>query len=266
MNRDVILALANAIEENRAVVHLVIVDQQGSSPRHDAEMLIDDQGAIIAGTIGGGAVEKKAIEDGLQCLKDGVNKVVEYRLKMDENDKEALQMACGGDVSVMIKPYVRKRRIIVVGAGHISLALSKMAQMLDYHYVVVDDRAAFANAARFPNATVICGDVIAELSNLETYSGDAIVIVSHDHKHDLEALIALKDKPHFYLGMIGSKKKVAYTYDQIKARGLSIEPTRIHAPIGIDIGGDSPAEISLAIMAEIQATWHKKTVKSLKMI
>ncbi len=266
MNRDVILALAKAIEENRPVVHLVIVGQRGSSPRHDAEMIIDETGAIIAGTIGGGAVEKKAIEDGLLCLKGGVNKVVDYRLKMDENDKEALQMACGGDVSVMIKPYVRKRRIITVGAGHISHALSKMAELLDYHYVVVDDRAEFANETRFPAATVICGDVITELKNLQTYSGDAIVIVSHDHKHDLEALIALKDKPHFYLGMIGSKKKVAYTYDQIRGRGLKLDPTRIHAPIGIAIGGDSPAEISLAIMAEIQATWHKKAVQSLKMV
>ncbi len=264
MNRQVVLTLADAIKANKAVVHLAIVDQQGSSPRHDAEMVIDDSGNILAGTIGGGAVEQKAIADGLKALKKGDSKVVHYRLKMDKNDKEALQMACGGDVSVLIRPYLRTRRIVTVGAGHISLALSKMAELLGYQYVVVDDRPEFASAERFPNAKIVVGDVKLTLEQLETYPSDAFVIVSHDHIHDIDALIALKDKPHFYLGMIGSKKKVLYSYEEIKKRGLSIDSEQVHAPIGIDIGGEAPAEISLAIMAEIQAVWNGKKVKNLK--
>ncbi|PIE76878.1 MAG: hypothetical protein CSA13_02330 [Clostridiales bacterium] len=264
MNRNVVLKLAEAIKQNKAVVHLTIVDQQGSSPRHNAEMLIDESGTILAGTIGGGAVEQKAIEDGIKALKKGDSNVVHYKLKMDKNDKEALQMACGGDVSVLIRPYLRTRRIVTVGAGHISLALSKMAELLGYQYVVVDDRPEFASAARFPNATIVVGDVKVALDQLETYQSDAFVIVSHDHVHDIDALIALKDKPHFYLGMIGSKKKVLYSYEQIKKQGLSLDPAQVHAPIGIDIGGEAPAEIALAIMAEIQAVWHGKKVKNLK--
>ncbi len=264
MNRNVVLTLAEAIEKNQAVVHLTIVDQQGSSPRHNAEMVIDQQGSILAGTIGGGAVEQKAIEDGLKALKKGDSKVVHYKLKMDKADKQALQMACGGDVSVLIRPYLRMRRIVTVGAGHISLALSKMAELLGYQYVVVDDRPDFANAERFSKAKVVVGDVKKTLNQLETYDSDAFVIVSHDHIHDIDALVALKDKPHFYLGMIGSKKKVLYSYEEIKKRGLSIDPSQIHAPIGIDIGGEAPAEIALAIMAEIQAVWHGKKVENLK--
>ncbi len=265
MNKNVVLTLAEAIKANKAVVHLTIVDQQGSSPRHNAEMVIDQQGNILAGTIGGGAVEQKAIEDGLKALKRGDSRVVHYKLKMDKNDKEALQMACGGDVSVLIRPYLRMRRIVTVGAGHISLALSKMAELLGYHYVVVDDRPDFANAERFPNAKVVAADVKKALKELETYDSDAFVIVSHDHIHDIDALIALKDKPHFYLGMIGSKKKVQYSYEEIKKRGLALDPTKVHAPIGIDIGGESPSEIALAIMAEIQAVWHGKKVESKKL-
>ncbi len=265
MNRNVALRLAEAIKANKAVVHLAIVDQQGSSPRHNAEMLIDDSGTILAGTIGGGAVEQKAIEDGLKALKKGDSKLMHYKLKMDKKDKEALQMACGGDVSVLIRPYLRTRRIVTVGGGHISLALSQMAELLGYQYVVVDDRADFANAERFPNAMVVCGDVKTALDALETYDSDAFVIVSHDHVHDITALIGLKDKPHFYLGMIGSKKKVKYSYEQIKKQGLSLDSTQVYAPIGIDIGGEAPAEIALAIMAEIQAVWHGKKVESKKL-
>ncbi len=265
MNKAVITILADAIKQNKSVAHLTIVEQQGSSPRRNAEMVIDDRGNILAGTIGGGGVERRAIEDALDAIAGATSKVVHYKLKVDKDDAAALQMTCGGDVTILIKPYLRARRLVVVGAGHISLALSKMAEQLDYRYVVIDDRPDYANAERFPTAEqIISGDVKAALAELETFDGDAFVIVSHDHIHDLDALIALKDKPHFYLGMIGSKNKVRDIYDKMAARGLSFDVAQIYAPIGIDIGGETPAEIALAIMAQIQAKWHGKAIKSKK--
>ncbi len=265
MNRDVVLTLAQALEENKSVAHLIIVDQKGSSPRRSAEMVVDEKGNVLAGTIGGGGVELKAIEDAMAAIKQGKNRVVQYKLKVDEEDPEALQMACGGDVTVLIKPYTQSRRIITVGAGHISLALSQLAKFLGYSYIVVDDRPDYANAERFPDAEqIICGDVTTELKQLETTGNDAFVIVSHDHTHDMDALIELKDKPHFYLGMIGSKNKVFDTYQTMTGNQISVDPSQIFAPIGIDIGGEDPEEIALSIVAQIQATWHGKDFKSAK--
>ncbi len=265
MSRDVVKALATAIARNQAVVHLEIVEQKGSSPRRNAEMLIDDRGAIIAGTVGGGGVEKRAIEDALIALKRGENKLVHYALNLDEGDEKSLQMACGGDVKILIKPYAKTRRIVVVGAGHISLALSQLAKLIGYQYIVVDDRPDFANRSRFPDAVQIFdGAVKSSLEQLETHDSDAFVIVSHDHLHDGLALSILKDKPHFYLGMIGSKKKVNHVYQQLVDSGQKVDAAAVHAPIGLDIGGETPAEIALAIMAEIQSVWHGKVNNHLK--
>ncbi len=265
MNKDVITTLAEAIKQNKSVAHLLIVEQQGSSPRRNAEMVIDDRGTILAGTIGGGGVELRAIEDALLAIKEGNSKVVHYKLKVDKDDETALQMTCGGNVTILIKPYIRARRMIVVGAGHISLALSKMAELLDYRYIVIDDRPDYANVERFPTAEkIITGDVGMALTELETFEGDAFVIVSHDHIHDLDALIALKDKPHFYLGMIGSTNKVRDIYNKLTERDLAFDVEQIYAPVGIDIGGETPAEIALAIMAQIQAKWHGKAIRSAK--
>lgn len=265
MDKDVMLALADAINQQKNCALLTIVEYTGSSPRRQAAMLIDERGGIICGTIGGGAIEQKGIADGVAAIKSGEDQLKHYRLQMNPDDSEALQMACGGNVTLSIQVHRVSPRLVVIGAGHISQALNELATKLGYRYLVIDDRAEYLTNDRFPNAQCQhAPDMVAALQALPTHQDDAVVIVSHDHLHDLDALIALHEKPHFYLGMIGSKKKVSYVYHQMRERGIDFDTSQIHAPIGLQIGGETPAEIALSIMAEIQSVRYAKNGHNMK--
>lgn len=170
-----------------------------------------------------------------------------------------LRMGKSGNVEVggkklFLNVYAPTARLVIIGAVHISQALAPLARSLDYDVAIVDPRTAFASPERFPDVKLIAEwpDIALPPLNVDHYT--AFVAVTHDPKIDDPALLHAFAKDCFYIGALGSRKTHAKRVERLRAQGASeTDIARIHAPIGLDIGAVSPAEIAVSIMAEITA-------------
>src|SRR5207237_5563220 len=151
--------------------------------------------------------------------------------------------------------------LYVIGAGHVGLHLARLAHDVGFRVHVVDDREKFANRERFPTAAeVIVDDIPSWLARTELPPHAYAVIVTRGHTNDLEALRALAPRELRYLGLIGSRAKVARIYEALTADAMPAEHlARVHAPIGLDIGAVTPQEIAVSILAELIAVKHGRT-------
>jgi xanthine dehydrogenase accessory factor len=155
---------------------------------------------------------------------------------------------------VFLTVHVPSPRLVITGAVHISQALAPMGRLLGYDVTIVDPRTAFASIERFPDVKVIPEWPDTALPPLGIDKYTAFVALTHDPKIDDPALTHALSRDCFYIGALGSKKTHARRLARLKEQGLSdADLARIHAPIGIDIGAISPAEIAVAIIAEITA-------------
>jgi xanthine dehydrogenase accessory factor len=148
------------------------------------------------------------------------------------------------------------QQAVIFGGGHISQPLAEMLSMIGYSVVVTDDRPDFANQARFPAAQrVLCDSFQNAFSQLDITPATAVVIVTRGHQHDLACLRQVMDSDAFYIGMIGSRRKVFTVFEALRQEGAMPQLLqRVRAPIGLDIHAQTPAEIALSIAAEIVAS------------
>ena len=153
--------------------------------------------------------------------------------------------------------FAEPPEVVIVGGGHVGRAVAAVAQTLGYRMTVIDDRAEFANAERFPAAdTIIAGDIEEAIDGHAMTRNSAVIIVTRGHKYDYQALAAAARSNAGYIGLMGSRRKVTLIYRQLIVDGVPPERLRdIHAPIGLDIGAISPEEIAVSIMAEV--TMHR---------
>lgn len=163
------------------------------------------------------------------------------------------------DNFILREPFYKQERLIILGGGHIALPLVEFASRLGFYVVVVDDRLSFANKVRFPLANeVICNDFANALYELKVNDSDYVIIITRGHRHDLLCLKAICEGViPSYLGMIGSKRRVAIIKNSLIEEGYDkgiIDG--IHTPIGLTIGAITPEEISISILAEVIA--HKR--------
>jgi xanthine dehydrogenase accessory factor len=167
-------------------------------------------------------------------------------------------------MNVHIEPTDSSRELYIVGAGHVGFHLAPLAEDVGFRVHVVDDREKFANRERFPNAVEIVVDDIPTWIARTVLPRDAYtVIVTRGHNNDLDALRALAPRELRYLGLIGSRAKVARIYDALMTESMPTEYlTRVHAPIGLDIGAITPQEIAVSIVAELVAVKHGKFAAS----
>jgi xanthine dehydrogenase accessory factor len=158
---------------------------------------------------------------------------------------------------VAFLPVLPRVTLLIVGGGHVGQAVGKLAAAVDFEIWVVDDRAAFASAERFPAARRrIVGDIGAELQTLRPHINASVfaLIVTRGHAHDEEALFHLATTPVGYVGMIGSKRKIKLIFEDLRARGIPAEALeRVHAPLGLAIGSQTVPEIAVSIVAELIA-------------
>jgi xanthine dehydrogenase accessory factor len=156
-------------------------------------------------------------------------------------------------MSVFIEPLVPAAQLVIFGGGHIGACLAQIGKMLEFNVTVVDSRPEFANAERLPWAdTVIAEEYATAIDKVAFNERTYAVILTHKHTHDFEVLEKCLTKRNRYLGMIGSKAKVAKVLQQLRDNGVAEEIiAQIHSPIGIKIGANTPAEIAISILAEI---------------
>src|SRR5687768_845633 len=265
MNEEVLPAAASALERGEPAALVTIVRSNGSTPqRTGAKMLVFADGRIV-GTIGGGCYENDAIGRARAAIASGQPALVSYDLNDDFVQESGL--ICGGQMDVYIDPIAPSPALYIVGAGHVGWHLARMAADAGFRIHVVDDRAKFANADRFPAAeTIEVDDIGAWLHRAELPPSAYAVVVTRGHTHDFEALRALAARDLRYVGLIGSRAKVARIFDALEAEGMPLECLRrVHAPIGLDIGAITPAEIAISILAELIAIRHGKDVSAVSM-
>jgi xanthine dehydrogenase accessory factor len=250
--------VAAAVAEGQSVAMATLVRVEGSTPREVGSKMLVYADGQIAGTIGGGAVEAAVIDAASEALALGEPRLLHYELRDPEQGDLAI---CGGEAEVFIDVIAPRPTLLVVGAGHVAIPVAEMGHLCGFRVVVLDDRSDMVSEARFPHASErISGEIVTQLNEMNLTSQWHVVIVTRGHAHDLEALRAVVGSKAAYVGMIGSQRKVRTTYERLMADGVpEALLERVHSPIGLDIGAQTPAEIAVSILAEI--IWLRKGVR-----
>ncbi|HWI61719.1 MAG TPA: XdhC/CoxI family protein, partial [Symbiobacteriaceae bacterium] len=160
-----------------------------------------------------------------------------------------------GELRVFTEPVLPPPRLLIAGGGHVAYHLAPAAVAAGFRVTVVDDRPEYAVAGRFPGCTVLCEDMAGAITRLHTDATTFIVLAGRSHDKDKEALRAAVQQPSAYLGMVGSRRKVATLQKELLEAGEATlwAMEQLRAPIGLDIGAETPAEIAVAIVAELIA-------------
>jgi xanthine dehydrogenase accessory factor len=230
-----------------------IVQVNGSIPSYEsAKLLVREDGSML-GTIGGGCVEAEVWNIARDVMQSERPRHMNFSLGQDAAYDNGL--ICGGQLSVFVEPVVPQPRVYVFGAGHISKSISKIANMAGFASVIVDNREAFANRDRFPEADEIFAEEYEEVfSKLPIRDTSYIVIVTRGHRDDMRVMRWAVGTNAKYIAMIGSKRKVIGVVKELEKEGIPREAfERTFAPMGLDIGAITPEEIAVSIVAEMIA-------------
>jgi len=256
--RNVLEALLDEIRSGRTAVVGTVVRSSGSTPRTaGAKMLIGADRSTV-GTIGGGAFEAMVIEDAVELLQDTAELTRLRKYDFTDQGENALGMACGGSAEVFLERVGPGDRLVIFGAGHVGLALARLAATVGFLPELVDDRSEACETARRGAVGRVhqCdADYRDGLPSIDATC--SIAIVTRCHRTDHLALRRVADAPLRYLGLIGSKRKKKVVLDQLRADGIPEERLeRIRCPIGLPLGGNTPDEIAVSIVAELLQVRH----------
>ena len=230
-----------------------IVNVQGSIPSFKtAKMLVRDDGSIV-GTIGGGCVEAEVWQAAREVMESEKPRTLTFDLNQDP--KYDTGLVCGGTLEIFVEPVLPPADLYIFGAGHVAASLYQVARIAGFDVTVIDDREAYANRERFPEARqVIAEDFDKAAAQLTPGESSYIVIVTRGHRDDMRMLRWAVQTPARYVGMIGSKRKTITIFKELQQEGLPAHLfDRVYAPIGLDIGAITPEEIAVSITAELIA-------------
>jgi xanthine dehydrogenase accessory factor len=241
--------IARILQKGERGALATVISVEGSTPRKTgAKMLIRDDGTFI-GTIGGGMLEKQVLEQAVEVISTMESRII--HVDLTETGKDKL-MICGGKADIFLEPLMPRETLYLFGAGHISEKLAPMAKEIGFKLTIVDPRPNYNNFERFPGANLVLEDYTNARACLKIDEYSYIVIVTSGHNSDelcLEIALGTNAK---YIGMVGSKKKVKEIKERLKQKGFSQQHLdSVHAPIGLEIGAETPAEIAVSIIAEI---------------
>ena len=239
-------AAAHAIEAGQPAALATVVGVDGSAPRSSgSRMVILDDGEIV-GTVGGGAFEKKVIAAGLEVIAS--NKPQRFHVHLTRD----LGMCCGGAMEVFIEPLTPQPHLAIFGAGHVARPTAALARDLGFRVTVMDSRDDWATEDRFPGCELVVRDPRRAVENLTVDSNTYLLIVTHDHALDQQLLEALISQHWAWLGLIGSRAKVTKFFLRLRAAGIEESLfERVSAPVGLDLGAETPEEIAVSIHAEL---------------
>ncbi len=251
--QDFARAISNALENEQAIVLNTIVAAGGTwRSSIGQQMLVHENGE----TFGGLLLPDAPAEPTLR-LVDAAKKAI----SAGKPHIEKIPGHANAWVEVFVEPFVPNPVLLIAGAGHIAEPLAALANLMNFSVSVTDDRASFASRERFPSARqLLVGDIESTLRNYPITPRTHIVLVTRAHAHDVQGLRAIIDSPAAYIGMIGSQRRVWAVFKLLHEEGVPAEKlARVRAPIGLDLGGSTPEEIALCIMAEIIMLRHGGT-------
>lgn len=257
---DIYREAARIIEDGQAAALATIVSTTGSTPgKLTAKMLVRDDGTTL-GTVGGGCTEADIWRLSMEVITTGQPKRKQFRLTAATAAETGL--LCGGEFEVFIEPIVNPT-VYIFGAGHIARCVTPLLVGLDYRVVVIDDRESYASPEHFPTGVrTEVRDLDQCLDGFTLGPHSYLIIVTRGHQHDETVLKQAAQSDAGYVGLIGSRGKIGAIFKNLREAG--IDRTRleqVHAPIGLDIGAQSPEEIAISIAAELVAVRRGLDVK-----
>jgi xanthine dehydrogenase accessory factor len=236
--------------KNEAGALCTVVRSQGSTPRHAAsKMLVYPDGRIL-GTVGGGELENRVIDEARQAMLDGSPRLLEYSMADPQRGDPGV---CGGQVEVYVEPIMPKPVLVVVGSGHVGKAVAHLAKWLGFRVAVNDDRPEFCNPEAVPDGDEFYPVPMQELpDHLKITPWTYLVLTTRGVLVDVPGLPVLLDTPAAYIGVIGSKRRWSTTRKKLVEAGFPSEKLeRVRSPMGLELNAETPEEIAVSIMAEI---------------
>ena len=246
---QVLEAALAAMRSGAPAALVTVTGTQGPAPRSaGAKLLVYADGRTL-GSVGGGATEAQAIAAARQAISDG-----QPRELTCPSDAEA----CCAGVRLFIEPLTASPTLLVIGAGHVAQATAELGAFLGFRVVVADERPELLTAQRFPRAELLAGAPAERLRDFAITSHTYVVLLTPHQAGDESLLALLAEQPCAYIGLIGSQRRTQATFERARALGVPVELlARIHTPVGLEIGAETPREIAVSIMAEIIAVQHR---------
>jgi xanthine dehydrogenase accessory factor len=258
--RAVTQALLEVLDGGGRGALATVVRVSGSTPQTvGARLLLKPDGSTV-GTVGGGAIEHAILDELAACMVDGKPRLVAKDLARD------LGMCCGGRMEVLVEAIESTPRLVVFGAGHVAKPTAALARGIGFRVVVVDDREELNTQERFPECERVLAEPAEARDAIAPTERDWLLVVTHDHRLDEEALDVYVRLPHAYLGVIGSRRKIVRILQRIAARRGLPPLERVYAPVGLSLGAVSPEEIAVSIAAELVALRHGTKAAHLRAI
>ncbi len=228
----------------------IVIKIEGSTPRKvGAKMVVLKDGKAV-GTLGGGDLEKMVIEEAMDVIKQGQPRIASFTLDIE---KGKLDMMCGGKLDVYIEPIFPDEKLVIFGAGHITRRLAPLMKMAGFQVSVVEDSPDLLQKDKFPETeNLILTDMEQFARDLPSDPGTYIVLLSRGYSRDKTILSQLIQKDFKYIGMIGSLRKINMMKEELQKEEIPEEAfSKLKAPIGLDVGAETPEEIAISVAAEI---------------
>jgi xanthine dehydrogenase accessory factor len=245
------IVLLRALGQKCAVATIVQVN--GSIPSYEsAKMLVREDGSIM-GTVGGGCVEGDVWTAAREVIETEKPKHLNFSLSQEAAYDEGL--ICGGQLNIFVEPIIPHPQAFIFGGGHVSKGISRIASLAGFQTTIIDNREAFANAERFPEAVNTHAEEYEDVfGKLQVNSATYIIIVTRGHRDDMRVLRWAVNTNAKYIAMIGSKRKTISVVKELEKEGIARDAfDKVFAPMGLEIGAETPEEIAISVVAEMIA-------------
>lgn len=250
-------------ERGESFALCTITAASGSTPRHvGSKMIVYEDGEFI-GSIGGGELEHRVLDEAWIAITDGKPRKLTYSMTDPARGDPGV---CGGQVEVFVDPILPAPKVIVIGGGHVGKAVTHLAKWLGFRVAVSDDRSEFCTPEMNPDAdefyTVPMADLPSHVNiNRQTY----LILTTRGVSTDIPGLPALLETRAGYIGVIGSRRRWTMTIKGLKENGVTDDKiNRIHSPIGLELNAETPEEIAVSILAELIMLRNGGTGKAMK--
>ena len=245
--KNILLNIKEIVNSGKKAALCIIVETKGSSPAKTGSKMIVFEDGSQEGTVGGGSLELKVVEDALSVIANGT--ASKYSYDLDED----LSMNCGGYTEVYIEPIIPPQKLFIFGAGHIGKALTKYAPDFGFAVTVIDNRAGLEKEFDQNKIHFLDKEYVEAAIEIEFTGQSYIVIVTPKHAYDEDILAICAKKQFAYLGMIGSKNKISLARKRMVSENILTETEldKIDMPIGIKFNAQTPEEIAISILAKL---------------
>ena len=260
---DVYQAASEVTQNNETAALCTVVRSEGSTPRHvGSKMLVYADGHFV-GSVGGGDLEHRVLDEAAICMSEGQARLLNYSLADPARGDPGV---CGGQVEVFVEPILPAPTVVVIGGGHVGKAVAHLAKWLSFRVAVSDDRPEFCNKETVPDADAYYVCAMEDLATrLKIDRRTFLVLTTRGSSVDAAGLPALLKTPAAYVGVIGSRRRWATTVKELEQRGVSQEQlASVNSPMGLELHAETPEEIAVSIMAEILMLRERGTGASMK--